>query len=279
MTENISFYKDESLSFVLNYKSIPFEANGKDTGFIIRAIEINHLFMLRNKINTLGEIIGFSFDNSMPTAKEVKLLIGKGNQLLEKYTADCDVQVQQLKDAETYLENLSEGRLKKPNNYRTAHAWASDSYDNVERARGCLGNAQDKLSKISGVYGLLRPVVEQLLKENVTGYKSEFLISIPNEKTTTNSLRSNMNWDYSNECNLILDECENLKKHINKIVGDCHLSTDKYVRRNTSDNQLNYYKEYYDINNKSVNTVLTADEYVSKMVSIQKRIQSKLELM
>ncbi|EMT5584101.1 TPA: hypothetical protein U2M30_000453 [Providencia stuartii] len=279
MTENISFYKDESLSFVLNYKSIPFEANGKDTGFIIRAIEINHLFMLRNKINTLGEIIGFSFSNSMPTAKEMKLLIDKGNQLLEKYIADCDVQVQKLEDAETYLENLSEGRLRKPNNYRTTHAWASDSYDNVERARGCLGNAQDKLSKISGVYGLLRPVVEQLLKENVTGYKSEFLISIPNEKTTTNSLNSNMNWDYSNECNLILDECENLKNHINKIVGDCYLSTDKYVRRNTSDNQLNYYKEYYDINNKSVNTVLTADEYVSKMVSIQKRIQSKLDLM
>ncbi|QCJ69670.1 hypothetical protein C9446_07290 [Providencia heimbachae] len=279
MIENISFYKDESLNFVLNYKSIPFKPGGKDTGFIIRIIEINHLFLLKNKIKALEEIIGFNFDNSMPTAKEVKLLIDKGNKLLEKYIADCDVQIQQLKDAETYLENLSEGRLKKPNNYRTAHAWASDSYDKVERARGCLGNAQDKLSKISGVYGLLRPVVEQLLKENVTGYKSEFLISVPNEKITTNLLRSNMNWDYSNECNLILDESDNLKKHINKIVGDCHLSTDKYVRRNTPDNQLNYYKEYYDVNNKSVNTVLTADEYVSKMVSIQKRIKNKLELM
>ena len=279
MIENIFFYKDESLDFVLNYKSIPFKPDGKDTGFIIRIIEINHLFRLNNKIKALEEIIGFNFDDWIPSAKEMKLLIDKGDKFLEKYTANYDIQIEKLKNAEIYLESLSEGRLQKPGNYRTTHAWASDSYDKVERAKGCLANEKSKLDRIGGLYGLLRPVIEQLLKEKTTGYKSEFLISIPNQPLIINSLKSNMNWDYSNECKLIIDECESLGKHINKIISDCSRPSDKYERRITANYQPDHYKKYYDIKNTSVNIVLTADEYVSKMVSTQKRIQNKLELM
>ncbi|MEY0281878.1 hypothetical protein AB7W07_18265, partial [Providencia rettgeri] len=76
--EKPSYYKDNELSYLFNYQFISINENSKETGFIIRAIELYRLSQIKDKIQKFCALTNFNFDNLIPNLEEIKLLIKQG---------------------------------------------------------------------------------------------------------------------------------------------------------------------------------------------------------
>ena len=82
---------------------LPISVNhfSKDSGFIIRTIELYRLAKLSDKIKIFSELTDFHFDNLIPTAEKMKLLITQGASVVTNYSKlseseQADVQASQM---------------------------------------------------------------------------------------------------------------------------------------------------------------------------------------
>ncbi len=276
----VSFYKDENLSYIFNYKFIPFEENGKDTGFMIRTIELYKLAKMKDSIKKFTELTGFNFDNLIPSVEEIKLLIKRGRSVVSNYSKLPEKEEAELKSMVDILSNAQSGKIKNPNSYSISNrAWITDMHHAVERKEDSIKRERGKLEKVNGLYGLLYPVIEWLFSETIMGFKKELLESIPRETVNLNALLSGMDWEYSHACKLILSATDELERCINKVINQCTAPKDKYTSRHTPVYKNDYYKFYYRKENDCLKHVLTADEYVNAMVNAKNRIKDKLSYM
>ncbi|MDE9493242.1 hypothetical protein KKJ09_06420 [Xenorhabdus bovienii] len=276
----VSFYKDVNLSYIFNYKFIPFEDNGKDTGFMIRTIELYKLAKMKDSIKKFTEITGFNFDNLIPSAEEIKLLIKRGRSVISNYSKFPEKEEAELKSLVDILNNSQNGKISKPAGYHlSSRVWITDMHHAVERKKDSIKSEKNKLDKMNGLYGLLYPVIEWLFYEKITGFKKELLESIPRETVNLNALLSEMDWEYSNACKLIISAMDELERCVNKVINQCATPTGKYTLHHTPVYQSDYYKLYYGKESHHLKHVLTADEYVDAMVNAKNRIQDKLKYM
>ncbi|MBD2813307.1 hypothetical protein ID850_00715 [Xenorhabdus sp. Flor] len=276
----VSFYKDENLSYIFNYKFIPFEENGKDTGFMIRTIELYKLAKMKDSIKKFTELTGFNFDNLIPSVEEIKLLIKRGRSVVSNYSNLPEKEEAELKSMVDILSNAQSGKIKNPNSYSISNrAWITDMHHAVERKKNSIENEKSKLEKMNGLYGLLYPVIEWLLSEKEKEFRKELLETIPRKTGYLNSLLSNMNWDHSQPCKFIISATDELERCINKVINQCTAPKDKYTSRHTPVYKNDYYRFYYRKENDHLKHVLTADEYVNAMVNAKNRTQDKLSYM
>ncbi|WP_323868953.1 hypothetical protein [Xenorhabdus szentirmaii] len=176
----VSFYKDENLSYIFNYKLIPFEENGKDTGFMIRTIELYKLAKMKDSIKKFTELTGFNFDNLIPSVEEIKLLIKKGRSVVSNYSKLPEKEEAELNSLVDILNNAQNGKISKPTGYHlSTRVWITDMHRAVERKKDSIENEKYKLDKMNGLYGLLYPVIEWLLSEKIKGFQKELLGSVP----------------------------------------------------------------------------------------------------
>ncbi|CDM92061.1 hypothetical protein [Xenorhabdus bovienii] len=276
----VSFYKDENLSYIFNYKFIPFEENGKDTGFMIRTIELYKLAKMKDSIKKFTELTGFNFDNLIPSVEEIKSLIKRGRSVVSGYSKFPEKEEAELKSLVDILNNAQNGKISKPTSYHlSTRVWITDMHHSVERKEDSIKREKGKLEKMNGLYGLLYPVIEWLFSEKTTGFKKELLESIPRETVYLNALLSEMDWGYSQPCKLIISAMDELERCINKIINQCATPIDKYTLRHTPVYQSDCYKFYYRKENHHLKNILSADEYVDAMVNAKNRIQDKLKYM
>ncbi|CBJ83474.1 hypothetical protein XBJ2_2390007 [Xenorhabdus bovienii str. Jollieti] len=276
----VSFYKDENLSYIFNYKFIPFEENGKDTGFMIRTIELYKLAKMKDSIKKFTELTGFNFDNLIPSVEEIKLLIKRGRSVVSNYSKLPEKEDAELKSMVDILSNAQSGKIKNPNSYSISNrAWITDMHHAVERKEDSIKRERGKLEKVNGLYGLLYPVIEWLFSEKIMGFKKELLESIPRETVNLNALLSGMDWEHSRACKLIISATDELERCINKIISQCVTPKDKYTLNHTPVYQSDYYKLYYRKESHHLKHVLTADEYVNTMVNAKNRTKDKLSYM
>lgn len=273
----ISYYKDKNLSYLFNYKFFPFDENGQETGFIIRTIELYRLFQIKNKIKIFSELTSFSFNNLMPSIVEIKNLIKQGGNIISNYSKLSEQQISELNRLVEYMSNLEDGKFKKPADQPTLRSWAEDAYHAVERQRLNVKIENNKLNKINGLYGLLKPVIEWMISENVKGIKSNLLELLPNQQINLNSLLSDMNWEYEQSSRFILDSMSKFESCIDNVINNCIPSKDPYVLRNTPIYRIEYYKHYYSNKEPHLKEILTADEYTESMVNSEREIQQKLK--
>ncbi|SFU98575.1 hypothetical protein [Xenorhabdus koppenhoeferi] len=190
----VSFYKDENLSYIFNYKLIPFEENGKDTGFMIRTIELYQLAKMKDSIKKFTKLTGFNFDNLIPSVEEIKLLIKRGRSVVSNYSKLPEKEEAELNSLVDILNNAQNGKIKNPNSYSISNrAWITDMHHAVERKKDSIKNEKSKLEKINGLYDLLYTVIEWLLSEKETGFRKELLETIPRKTGYLNALLSEMN--------------------------------------------------------------------------------------
>ncbi|MBE8597281.1 hypothetical protein [Xenorhabdus sp. BG5] len=276
----VSYYKDENLSYIFNYKFIPFEENGKDTGFMIRTIELYCLAKMKDSIKKLTELTGFSFDNLLPTVEEITLLIKRGRSVVSGYSTFPEKEEVELKNLVDMLNNAQSGKLSKPASYQlSTRVWITDMHRAVERKKDSIESERGRLAKMNGLYSLLYPVIEWLLSEKITGFKKELLEALPRETVYLNSLLSEMNWSHSRICKFIISEMNKLEDCIDKVIRNCSYPRDKYELLRTPIYKIDYYKNYYKKESVDLKIVLTADEYVNAMVSAKKRIEDKSSYM
>lgn len=275
--KNIFYYKDEDLSYLFNYKFASINQDSKDTGFIIRTIELYRLSQMKDKIKWFSELTNFDFDNLIPTVEEIKLLIKQGEGVVSNYSKLYEKETAELNSLTEYMSNLENGKLKKPAHQPSAKAWAEDAYRAVEQKQSHVKNENDKLNKINGLYGLLKPVIEWMISEKVKGIKSDLLNTLPKQQCHLNSLLSGMNWGHEQSCEFILDEMKGFEKCIDNIINNCTPSKDPYVLRNTPTYRIEYYKHYYSNKESHLKEILTAKEFADSMVNAERRLQQKLQ--
>ncbi|MEQ1975695.1 hypothetical protein [Xenorhabdus sp. SGI240] len=276
----VSFYKDENLSYIFNYKFIPFEENGKDTGFMIRTIELYKLAKMKHSIKKFTELTGFEFDNIIPSVEEITLLIKRGRSVVSSYSKFPEKEEAELKRLIDILNNAQNGKISKPAGYHlSTRVWVTDMHREVERKEDSIKSDKDKIAKMNGLYGLLYPVIEWLFSENTKGFKKELLETIPRESVYLNSLLSGIDWEHSRACKLIISEMDKLESCVNKVIGKCTIPTDKYELKRTPAYIADYYKNYYSNDNDNLKIALTADEYVHAMVNAKERVQYKISFM
>lgn len=276
---NILYYKDESLSYVFNYKTVPVKENSKDTGFIIRTIELYRLAKLGNKIKQFSELTGFHFDNLIPTAEEMKLLIKQGANIVSSYSKLTESEQAELQSRIEQMTSIQDGRAHKPANYPNARAWAQDMHRSVELQEHRVKNENDKFNKVSGIYGLLKPIIEWMLSEKVSGVKKGLLDSLPNQQVNLNFLLSNMNWSHEQPCKFITDSMDEFESCLDDVIRNCTPSKDIYVLNNTPTYRIEYYKHYYSNKEPHLKEILTAKEYADSMVHAESKLQQKLKYM
>ncbi|WP_272517893.1 hypothetical protein [Providencia sp. PROV221] len=275
--EKPSYYKDNELSYLFNYQFISINENSKETGFIIRAIELYRLSQMKGKIQKFCALTNFDFDNLIPNLEEIKLLIKQGEGIVSNYSKLSEKETAELNSLTEYMSNLENGKLKKPAHQPSAKTWAEDAYRAVERQQSHVKNENDKLNKINGLYGLLKPVIEWMISEKVKGIKSDLLNTLPNQQCHLNSLLSDMNWSHERPCKLIVDAMCEFERCIDSVIRNCAPPTDKRDLLFTPSYQWEYYKHYYGNEKPHLKEILTAKEYVDSMVNNQNRIQDKLE--
>ncbi|MCJ2224921.1 hypothetical protein MJ634_017920, partial [Providencia rettgeri] len=131
--EKPSYYKDNELSYLFNYQFISINENSKETGFIIRAIELYRLSQMKDKIQKFCALTNFDFDNLIPNSEEIKLLIKQGEGIVSNYSKLSEKETAELNSLTEYMSNLENGKLKKPAHQPSAKTWAEDAYRAVER--------------------------------------------------------------------------------------------------------------------------------------------------
>ncbi|EOZ9062153.1 hypothetical protein AB7W97_15460 [Providencia rettgeri] len=275
--KNISYYKDEDLSYLFNYQFSSINDNSKDTGFIVRTIELYRLSQMKDKIKWFSELTNFDFDNLMPSLEEIKLLIKQGESIVSTYSKLSEKETAELNSLTEYMSNLENGKLKKPAHEPTARSWAESAYRAMERQQCHVKSENDKLNKINGLYGLLKPVIEWMISEKVKGIKSDLLNALPNQQCHLNSLISDMNWGHEQSCKFILDEMSAFEQCIDNIISNCTLPKDPYALRNTPTYRIEYYKHYYSNKEPHLKEILTAKEFSESMVNAERRLQQKLK--
>lgn len=276
---NISYYKDNELSYLFNYEFISITENSKDTGFIIRTIELYRLSQMKDKIKKFSELTNFQFDNLIPSLEEIKLLIKQGEGIVSTYSKLTEKKIVELNGLTEYMSNLENGKLKKPTHYPSAKVWAEDAYRAVERQQRHVNSENDKLNKINGLYGLLKPIIEWMLSEKVSGVKKGLLDSLPNQQVNLNFLLSNMNWSHEQPCKFITDSMDEFESCLDDVIRNCTPSKDIYVLNNTPTYRIEYYKHYYSNKEPHLKEILTAKEYADSMVHAESKLQQKLKYM
>lgn len=276
----ITLCKDKTLESIFNYRPIPFSENGSDNGFIIRMIELFKLSQMKQQLNQLEELTGFSFDNIEPSPEEIIYLVNKGKALTE-------VQAKVLHDAKAELEKfagqqaaIEQGSVKKPLDYRgTMRSWAEDIRNRVQRAESKVSHETELLQHISGLFSLLKKVTGSMDKTKLKEVNKKSLSEIPGTAADFFRLKTSNSWIYKIPYEFITGEINALTACINKVIGNCTPSNDKYAINTGANKRVSHYKSYYAENDKELRSLFTADEYAQGMTEIENRIASKTRYM
>lgn len=276
----ITLCKDKTLESIFNYRPIPFPENGSDNGFIIRVIELFKFSQMKPQLNQLAELTGFSFDNTEPSPEEIIYLVNKGKALTE-------VQAKALHDAKAELEKfagqqaaIEQGSVRKPLDYRgTMRSWVEDIRNRVQRAESNVSHETELLQHISGLFSLLKKVTDSMDKTKLKEVNKKSLSEIPGTSADFSRLKTSNSWIYKTPYEFITGEINALTACINKVIGNCTPSNDKYAINTGANKRVSHYKSYYAENDKELRSLFTADEYAQGMTEIENRIASKTRYM
>ncbi|HBC6253438.1 TPA: hypothetical protein KEW43_002813, partial [Proteus mirabilis] len=231
--DNISFYKDENLHAIANYKAIPFNEKHEDNGFIIRVIELFKFTQIKNQLTRLQELTGLTLDNIEPSVEEVIALIERGKAISKRNEETVTELSKNYDLAKNIKERAEEGGLTKPKNAISVRAWKEDIIADVIRCKGRLNDAKETLTNFNGVFGLLRFIIQSL--ESVKEINKKQLNCIPNEEYKSHKfnsyLRNNTCWEFKDAYKYIESSFEKLNENILHILNSCTLSNDGYKLR------------------------------------------------
>lgn len=276
----ITLCKDKTLESIFNYRPIPFPENGSDNGFIIRVIELFKFSQMKPQLNKLEELTGFSFDNAEPSPEEIIFLVNKGKSLTE-------AQAKILHDAKAELEkvaglqaSIEQGSVRKPLDYHgTMRSWVEDIRNRVQRRESNVRHETELLQHISGLFSLLKKVTDSMDKTKLKEMNKKSLSEIPDTAVDFFRLRTINSWVYKTPYEFITGEFDKLTACINRVIGNCTSSNDKYAIHRGDNKKVLHYKNYYSENDKEIRSLFTADEYAQGMTEIENRIASKTRYM
>lgn len=280
--DNISFYKDEHLHAIANYKAIPFNEKHEDNGFIIRVIELFKFTQIKKQLTQLQKLTGLTLDNIEPSIEEVIALIERG-KAISKRNEEIVTELSKSYDlAKNIKERAEEGGLTKPKNAISVRDWKEGIIADVSHCKGRLNDAKETLTNFNGVFGLLRFIIQSL--EIVKEINKKQLNCIPNEEYKSHKFSSSFKngtyWEFKDAYRYIELSFDNLNKNILHILNSCTSSNDRYKLRMWEHQRgVELYQYYYSQTDWIIKTILSADDYVNYILTQEKEVHDKKYLM
>ncbi|MBI6404937.1 MULTISPECIES: hypothetical protein [Proteus] len=282
--DNISFYKDENLHAIANYKAIPFNEKHEDNGFIIRVIELFKFTQIKNQLIQLQKLTGLTLDNIEPSIDEVIALIERGDAI-SKRNEEIVTELSKNYDlAKNIKEKAEEGGLKKPDSAPSVKAWKESLSARVSQHESNLLIAKEQLNDFNGIFGLLRIIIQSLPQENIKNINKKQMNIIPDEIYKGNKFRINVYYGkpmkYKDAYQYIESSFEKLNENILRILNSCTPSNDRYKLRMWENQRgVELYQYYYSQTDWIIKTILSADDYVNYILTQEKEVHDKKYLM
>ncbi|GLY63124.1 hypothetical protein Pcaca05_39810 [Pectobacterium carotovorum subsp. carotovorum] len=259
---------DKALNIISAYQPIPFEPKYGDGGYAIRVIEIYRLFKMERSLAELETLTGYNMPSYRCDPDEINFLIERG-------TAICTAAQEVVNEANKGVIRYG-GEVENPNHnvldnrkdllsmkeeLRKLQVQKQRILDDCERAKLIYQSRQ-------GLLGLLRPVVEAMLKKNIKGFMNKVIEKIPvasfpdyayRVESYSNGL-SNQSHTYA------WSKMDELQRAVEEILKRCRHPIDKYELSRNGIAKAELCRLYYGHEGELFRQLMPVNDYVELMM-------------
>ncbi|MBI0549498.1 hypothetical protein [Pectobacterium parmentieri] len=259
---------DKNLNVISDYKTVPFEPKYGDGGYAIRVIEIYRLFKMERSLAELEKLTGYNMPSYMCDPDEINFLIERG-------TAICAIAQEAVNEAhqgvirygsETgnpnhNVLNTRQDLLSMKETLRQLKIQKQKAQDDYERAKLIYQARQ-------GLLGLLRPVVEVMLKKNIKGFMNKVMEKLPAASLPDYSYRVE---SYSNGLSsqshcYAWSKMNELQKSVEDVLKRCRHPVDTYELSRNGIEKAELCRLYYGHEGELFRQLMPVNDYVELMM-------------
>ncbi|WP_224652849.1 hypothetical protein [Pectobacterium versatile] len=270
---------DSAMNTIAAYQCIPFEPNHGDGGYAVRVIEIYRLFKMERSLAELETLTGYDMPNYLCQPDEINFLIERGTEIclaaqeavneanrgVIRYSGDTD--------NHTAL-TTHKGFVSAKEALRQLQVQRQRAEDEHERAKLIYQARQ-------GLLGLLRPVVEAMLKKNIKGFMSKVMEKLPIALLPAYAYRMD---SYSNGLSskshiYAWSEMDKLNNAVEEILKHCRHPIDKYELNHNGIAKAELCRLYYGHEGELFRQLMPVKDYVKLMIGNLEAEQDKNSMM
>lgn len=266
---------DKALNIISAYQPVPFEPKYGDGGYAIRVIEIYRLFKMERSLAELETLTGYNMPSYMCDPDEINFLIERG-------TAICAAAQEAVNDAHQGVIRYG-GETENHHALDTHHGFVSMKEAlrqlQVQRQRAEDNHEKAKLiyQARQGLLGLLRPVVEAMLKKNIKGFMSKVMEKLPIASLPAYAYRMD---SYSNGLSsqshiYAWSKMDELQKAVDEILKLCRHPIGKYELSHNGIAKAELCRLYYGHEGELFRQLMPVNDYVDLMIETVKAEQDK----
>lgn len=272
---------DKALNIIAAYQPVPFEPKYGDGGYAIRVIEIYRLFKMERSLAELETLTGYNMPSYMCDPDEINFLIERGTAIcvtaqkavdeaqkgVIRYGGEADILHQNMPDTQKSLVSMKEAM-------RQMQARRLQAQDDYERAKLIYQARQ-------GLLGLLRPVVEAMLKKNIKGFMNKVMeklpiASLPEYAYKISSYSDGLSCKSHIYAWSAMDE---LQKAVEEILKRCRHPIDRYELSHNGIAKAELCRLYYGHEGELFRQFMPVNEYVKLMIETVDAEQYKHRMM
>ncbi|GKW16404.1 hypothetical protein PEC301937_23530 [Pectobacterium carotovorum subsp. carotovorum] len=272
---------DKAMNIIAAYHPVPFEPKYGDGGYAIRVIEIYRLFKMERSLAELETLTGYNMPSYMCDLDEINFLIERGTAIcvsaqkavdeaqkgVIRYGGEADILHQNRPDTRESLVSMKEAM-------RQMQERRLQAQDDYERAK-LIYQAR------YGLLGLLRPVVEAMLKKNIKGFMNKVMeklpvASLPEYAYKISSYSDGLSCESHIYAWSAMDE---LQKAVEEILKRCRYPIDKYELNNNGIAKSELCRLYYGHEGELFRQLMPVNDYVKLMIETLEAGQTKNHMM
>lgn len=271
--------KDESVNFILNYQSIPYDNENLDGGYAIRAIEINRFNKIKSLCETFKALTGYDVPYTACNVEELNLLVERGLKIISVAKAAYDEEMKDLRDVESQIESAKKGRSSAFGGHGTLRAHLQDLEYRKELIESRITPAQNLINDRRELLGMLRQEAEFLSASNMHGLMPIILTHIPIEHLKGCPIKDSYFNKSDHPILYAWKELDGLEAAIQRIIKACSVPTDKYELSHGGERKSQYYREYYSVEGAEIRQKMSAIDYVNSKYLHDQLVSKKSHMM
>lgn len=272
----LKFTKSSALTYVQNYKVIPFKNLNSDAACIARIIEIFSLNKLRNEGDKLFALTGLVIPDTGAEACEINMLLKRCIQLCHHEEEELGYRERAAAEAEAATKQVYTARSVAEMKNRGSHPVSrADAEYLYQAAQSRVEEQRERVKLFRSLPGLLVEEAKRIGKGVDRLVLHSFPISqyIPAQITA-----SDQNPVISSAVRFVRDALNKLVEAVREIIKHCTPPSDMYALNNGGLQRVAAYKEYYRVDNSLLRAVVTAEDYVEYCLQGQKLTERKEKL-
>ncbi|MEI7072208.1 MULTISPECIES: hypothetical protein [Pectobacterium] len=270
---------DKALNIISAYQPVPFEPKYGDGGYAIRVIEIYRLFKMERSLAELETLTGYNMPSYMCDPDEINFLIERGTVICAAAQEAVDEAHQGVirYGGEAENQNMLDthhGLVSMKEALRQLQVQRQRAEDNYEKAKLIYQARQ-------GLLGLLRPVVEEMLKKNIKGFMNKVMEKLPVASLPAYAYRmDSYSNGLSNQSHIYAwSKMDELQNAAGEILERCRHPIDKFELNRNGIAKAELCRLYYGHEGELFRQLMPVNDYVELMIETVNAEQDKNRMM